>query len=149
MTAAAADTDSRTREFFTFPPIVSSVIFMSQRDSPTPAEPDASNAHQEPSRTLQDFWAAVERGKNDEQPPSIVDASADESSITVIYTSPHFSHGSLGYRRTFPPHFMNNDPATNGRGAYEEISEPLGTTANDLHEDADGVFWWGDEPGRS
>jgi hypothetical protein len=144
MTAAAADMDSSTREFFTFPQIVFSVIFMSQRDFPAPTQPDTSNDHQQPSRTLQDFWAAVERGQNDDQPPSIIDASADEDSITVIYTSPHFSHGALGYRRTFPPHFMNNDPATNGRGAYEEITEPLGATVRDLRPDENGIYWWGD-----
>ncbi len=61
-----------------------------------------------------------------------------------IYTSPHFSRGILGYRRVFPPHFMNHDPTTNGRGAYEEISEPLGSTARNLRPDKKkGVYWWG------
>lgn len=95
---------------------------------------------------LRDFWDAVERGRFDERAPRVIEAFVDATSITVVYTSPHWAHGTLGYRRTWPPHFLDDDPATDGRGAYEEISEPLGAAARTLRTDADGVSWWGDLP---
>lgn len=60
-----------------------------------------------------------------------------------MYESPFWPNGRLGVGYSWPPHYTNDSPATNGRGLYEAIAEPLGRTTESLVDDHEGTRWWG------
>lgn len=91
---------------------------------------------------LIDFWNAVERGKQDELPPQVLHAWVDGEALAVVYTSHTQDKLILGFRRAWPPHYRDDDPATTGSGIYTEISEPLGKAT--VVQDQNGILWSGD-----
>ena len=91
---------------------------------------------------LIDFWNAVERGKQDELPPQVRHAWVDGEALAVIYTPHNQDKPILGFRRAWPPHYRDDDPATTGSGIYTEISEPPGKGTE--VQDQNGILWSGD-----
>lgn len=95
-------------------------------------------------RILKDFWSAVSQGADDEDPPRVLKAWADDNALCVIYTHPQQSDLILGLRRSWPPHYMNDDPTTTGRGIYTEIMEPPGALLTSRPSSQEEILWSGD-----
>lgn len=103
-------------------------------------------------KVLAGLLRAVDRGAGDDGAPVVLAAWVDaDDAVSVVYESPFWSGGLLGLRRTFPPHFIDDDPESTGVGMRADIGEPLGVTRDRLRFDRDGVGWWGnlaeDKPG--
>lgn len=71
-----------------------------------------------------------------------------ERAFCVVYQYPYFKDGVLGIRCTFDTDMYGDepsDPEQFGRDVADfDIGEPLGTVANSLRSDLNGIHWWGD-----
>lgn len=102
-----------------------------------------------PRRVLADFHAAARDGQRDDSAPHVFGAWATGTSLAVVYAHPDCWGRVLGLLRAWPPHCMDDDPATNGGGIYTEIMEPPGRAVDDACQDEHGIWWMGDLPDRS
>ncbi|RLP58347.1 hypothetical protein D9R02_10130 [Kocuria rhizophila] len=98
---------------------------------------------------LADFHAAARDGQRDDSAPHVFGAWASGTGLAVVYAHPDCWGRVLGLLRAWPPHYMDDDPATNGGGIYTEIMEPPGRAVDDACQDEHGIWWMGDLPDRS
>ncbi|KZX20512.1 hypothetical protein [Rathayibacter tanaceti] len=63
-------------------------------------------------------------------------------SVCVLYRRAAGGHQVIGRRVRFPPHARDDDPASTGADAAQDMAEPLGALAGHARL-ADGIMWVG------